>query len=391
MIRRRQNLMHKLKKFFYHIPSSAFDSHFEVKIANCKSELEAAFFLLSSKPRQLKCSIYTFLPQTVTIVVKYKGRVVGAMVLVKDSSLGLPSDLFYSDENSYLRKKGDQLVEIANLGVETDFRGKNESIQLLLMKYAFQFIKKFSYGNQLLMLVRPQSEEFYTKLWDFYRIGDLIKYKSSQQSSTVLLAWTVGRQSQKNWLKPARSFRSLKKRTAFLQTRDSRLSFPVLKEGQTITPVMTPELLEYFFVTKTSVYEELNLSTRKLFLEIFLQFFGEEKIQGFLNIEREYQLKEFRAPTSTEVTIQAHSTKYTGKIIDISTQGCFIELDEKFRSPQEDLTLSFRLGDQNLSVTGKALWRNENQLIRYPTGYGIKFDNPKQEIRNELQSWIKAG
>ncbi len=386
---RRLGLLEKWRKISYQVPNAAFDPLYRVKIADTKEELESAFRLLSQNPKEMKCSIYTFLPQTLTVVVKYKNLVVGTMVLVKDSPLGLPSDNFYSDENNQLRKKQEQLVEIANLGIDLKFQQQRESIQHLLMKFTYQFIKRFTYGSVLLMSIRPQSEKFYTRVWNFSRLGDIIKYKSSRESFTVLLAWNLNAPVKKSWLEIFQNKELKKKVNFFLVKPDVRLIFPLLKFGQTVRPVMTPELLEYFFVTKTSVYEELNLSTRKLFLEVFLQFFGEEKIQGFLNIEREYLLKEFRTPTRAQVEIQAESQRFTGKILDISSQGCFVELNEKIKS-LGDVTLSFRLGDQHLSVSGKALWRNEKQLVRYPTGYGIKFHAPKPEILHEVQSWIKA-
>ena len=385
-----RSFLQRLRHLTYEIPAPTFDPQFTVKVADSKDELEAAFRLTGQHSKELKCSIYSFLPQTVTAVVKYKNFVVGAIIIVKDSTLGLPSDQYYLDENTHLRQQGEQLIEISNLGIDPSFRVQSESIQHLLIKFSCQFIKKFMYGSVLLINTHPQSEVFFTQIWDFQRIGEIVKYKSSKTAYIVLLAWNLNDQPKKTWFEIFQSSKVHKNIKKFLDQEDRRFSFPVLKEGQVISPVMTPELLEYFFVTKTSVYEELNLSARKLFLEIFLQFFGEAKIERFLNIEHDYFLKEYRAPTRAKVTIQGDSEKYSGKIIDISSQGCFVELNEKFHSLQENLTLSFRLGDQNLSVTGKALWRNENQLVRYPMGYGIKFHKPKQEIINELQSWIKT-
>lgn len=384
-------LKQKIKKIFYDIPEPTFDPHFEVKMAENKDELEAAFRLLGQNSKELKCTIYSFLPQTVTAVAKYKNYVVGTIVLVKDSTLGLPSDQYYSDENMSLRQCGRQLVEIANLAIEQSFRPQSESIQHLLIKFAYQFIRKFSYGDVLLMNTHPQNEEFFTELWNFKHFGDVVKYKSAKNAYTVLLSWDIEEKIEKSFFDYFISNDVTKNVDRFINEPDPRLLFPVLKEGQLVNPVMTPELLEYFFVTKTAVYEELNLTARKLFLEIFLQFFGEAKIQRFLNIEREYFLKEYRTPTRAHVLIQSEHLQYTGKIIDISSQGCFIELNEKLRNIKDELTLSFKLGNQNISVTGNALWRNESQLLRYPTGYGIKFHKPKQEIIEELQSWIKTG
>lgn len=381
--------LERWRKISYEVPAAAFDPHFRIKIADTKEELESAFRLLGQKSNEIKCSIYTFLPQTLTVVVKYKNLVVGALVLVKDSPLGLPSDAFYSEENTRLRKRQEQLIEIAQLGIDTGFIKQSESIQHLLMKFTYQFVNRYAYGTTLLMSIRPRSEKFYTRAWDFYRLGNIIKYKSSREAYTILLAWELRRPSKKSWLEFFHNRSAKKSVSFFLIKPDVRLIFPVLKFGQTVRPVMTPDLLEYFFVTKTSVYEELNLTTRKLFLEMFLQFFGEERIQSFLNIEREYMLKEFRTPTQAQVVIQGESERYTGKILDISTQGCFVELNEKMNN-LNDLTLSFRLGDRHLSISGKALWRNERQLMRYPSGYGIKFHVPKPEILHEVQSWVKA-
>jgi len=383
----RNGWFQKLRDKRYQVPAMVFDPHFVVKVADTRDELESAFRLLGGGI-QLKCSIYMFLPQTSTIVTKYKGTVVGAMVLVKDSPLGLPSDQYFTDENTSLRHQGLQLVEITNMGVDPSFKQQNESLQHLLMKYSYQFARKYMAGNVLLMNVHPQSAGFYTKVWGFQRLGDVVNFKSAKNSLTVLLTWNLNKESKRNLAQSFATKDPQKNVALFLSERDTRMLFPILKEGQVISPVMTPDLLEYFFVKKSSVYEELTLSARKLFLEIFLQFYGEEKIQKFLSVERDYVLREFRVPTSTKVVVQAESACYMGKIIDITTQGCFIEMTEELRKEHHDLTLSFKLGDQTLSVTGKALWRNQNQLNRYPIGYGVKFDAPKQEILTELQSWV---
>ncbi len=385
----RKTLKQKIRQSFYKIPDAVFDDHFEVKIAESKDEFEAAFRLLGQHSKELKCTLHSFLPQTVTAIAKYKNYIVGTIVLVKDSTLGIPSDQYYLDENTILRHRGEDLIEITNLAVDPGFRLHSESIQHLLMKFSYQFVRKFSYGSVLLINTHPNSEDFFACRWNFHHFGDVVKYKSAKSAYIVLLAWPVQKHSHASPsifnLNHANKYVE-----QFINESDPRMIFPFLKEGQLMGSFMTPELLEYFFMTKTSVYEELTLSARKLFLEIFLQFFGEEKIQNFLNIEREFFLKEYRAPTRGSVIIKSSADEYNGKIIDISSQGCFIELHEKLKNSKDELTLFFKFGEQNLSITGRASWRNENQLLRYPTGYGIQFHSQHKEIIEELQSWVKA-
>ncbi len=386
----KKSLKQKIRQSFYKIPDTVFDQRFEVKIAETKDEFEAAFRLLGQQSKELKCTLHSFLPQTITAIAKYKNYIVGTIVLVKDSTLGIPSDQYYLDENTILRHRGEDLIEVTNLAVDPGFRLHSESIQHLLMKFSYQFVRKFSYGSVLLMNTHPNSEDFFTCRWNFHRFGDVVKYKSAKSAYIVLLAWPVYKQTQSPSPSLFTSNHGSQRVLQFINETDPRMIFPFLKEGQLMGPLMTPELLEYFFVTKTSVYEELTLSARKLFLEIFLQFFGEEKIQNFLNIEREFFLKEYRTPTRATVIIKSVTEEYTGKIIDISSQGCFIELHEKLKNNKDELTLFFKFGEQNLSITGRASWRNENQLLRYPTGYGIQFHSQHKEIIEELQSWVKA-
>jgi hypothetical protein len=391
-------MLKRFNNYNFFIPDFVWDPNFSVEIARNREDLEAVFKLqhetyvgrglIKPHPSGLRCTVYHFLPQTSHVVVKYKKSVVASMTLIADSSLGIPGDKYFSDEMTEMRKKGHKIVELSSFAVDRAFKISSKVMMHLLMKYSLNYVRRFMDCSQIVVNVHPSMANMYSTSWCFDKQSEVIKFHSSKSAYTMLLTHTLEKSFPRHFVKSFPSNELSRNAAKFVEATDNRFIYPYMAEGQVVHPVMSPELLEYFFIQKTNLYEELDLNTRQVFLEMYLQFFGEAEIERFLNLERDLTLKEFRIPVSTKVAIKVGPQFYVGKIRDLTSSGCFIEVPQEIRDPGNSLALTFKLGESQVHVQAKASWRNLNQQLRYGHGYGVRFDNQIHELRTELKSWL---
>jgi hypothetical protein len=374
------------------------------KIAEGQEDLESAFKLFHDcyvsqkriKPQRtgIYCQFYHFLPGTSTVVVKYRGIVIAAVSLVKDSILGLPADQFYPSELTHLRSTRAHLVEASSIAVTRHFRNKDAVATHLLIKYIYQFCARFLGSSHVIFSTHPERVNFYVDLWRLKKLGPPLQFQSSAESQMQGLVLDL---SNDQLLKLSMSFQaneSLRNLGSFLTDADERFKYPTRRVGQMVDLVMTPDLLEYFFLEKTHIYEELDMKSRKLFLEIYVQLFGAERMTRFLNLDVNFKLRELRMPVSATTGIRIGDHHGIGKILDISSKGCFIQAPSQFedyiRTQNGDVILSFRLGDRAFEAHGQILWKNQGRQVRYPNGFGVKFKTPLTEVKTEFTNWMKS-
>ncbi len=388
----------KISHIGYVIPELVWDSNFVIEIARSQEDLEAIFRLQHEsflarglmKPQAsgLRCTIYHFLPQTNHIVIKYKGLLIASMTLVADSPLGLPAEKYFTDEINQLRKTGEETVELSSFVVEKGFQGWSEALAHLLMKYALTYVKKFMASEQVILNVHPYVAKSFCKNWYFRKKSDVIRFHSAKSAQTVLLARALDEKSNKYFNRSFSSPQHGKNSAAFISLEDSRFRYPGTSEGQIMHPVMTPNLLQYFFLQRTNLYEDLDLATRQVFLEMYLQFFGEEEIEIFLNLERDMTLKEFRIPVSSKAAVQVGQQVLLGRVRDVTARGCFVEVPNEILGRHTSLSLSFKLGSAQVRVSGRTSWQNNQLQLRYGHGYGVRFDQQIQEVQSEIRNWL---
>lgn len=393
-----------MKNYFFKLNDFIFESGFEIKLAETQDELESAYRLLHDcyvhqgriKPNKsgLFCQGYHFHPETVTVVVKYRSGVVGTVSLIKDTVLDLDADQFYPEELAKLRSRGNRVVAATSLAVTRHFRNKNAIITHLLMKYIYLYSSRYLGASHVILLCHPSKASFYTNFWKFTSLGPSLKYRSSENGEIQGLCMPL---SAEQIVKITQNFNSTELNQnlgIFLNHVDERFKFPKRSVGQVVDLIMTPELLEYFFIKKTNIYEELSLSVRKMFLEIYVQLFGAQRMTKFLNLGKDFKLREYRMPVLTQSGIRVGNQYGLGKILDISTQGCFVQipsqLEDHLRIHTDDILLSFRLGEHAYEVQGHVIWKNQGNQQRYPKGIGVKFTEQITQINAEFLSWTKT-
>src|SRR4051812_31111604 len=99
-----ESFRHRLLRNSINIPTIQ-AGEFTFKIAENREELETAYSLLHDcyvthrlmkpHPSGLRCSVYSALPYTTTIIALRGEQIVGTVSLIKDSEIGFPSDKEY--------------------------------------------------------------------------------------------------------------------------------------------------------------------------------------------------------------------------------------------------------------------------------------------------------
>ncbi len=388
----------KMNHINFSIPELVWDQHFVIEIAKTQEDLEAIFRmqyesylsrgLMKAQTSGLRCTIYHFLPQTNHIIVKYKGLVVASMTLVADSPLGLPAEKYFTDEINQLRKTGQETVEFSSLVVENGFKGWSEALTYLLIKYAINYVKKHMASSQVVINVHPSMVKSFCRNWYFRQKSEVVKFHSAKSAQTVLLAHFLDAKNENYFFRSFSTSHYSKNSATFISAHDSRFVYPALREGHIVHPVMTPELLRYFFLQRTNLYEDLDLTSRQIFLEMYLQFFGEEEIERFLNLERDITLKEYRIPVSSRAAVQVGQEVLLGRVRDVTARGCFVEVPFNTLGRHTSLSLSFKLGESQVRVSGRTSWQNNQQQLRYGHGYGVRFDQKIQEVQSEIRNCL---
>lgn len=255
-----------------------FPAELELKIANTQAELEAGFRILHDsyvdirlmdpQDEGLRVTKYHLLPTTSTIVAKWKGEVVGIISFITDSPLRLPIDSAFDISN--LRRQQFKMGEISSLAVKKEFRTQNGLISLSLVRYVFEYAKMYLKIDKALVVCHPRWTDLYAGVLGMEPIKQpSIDYKFVKGAPAKGFIWnlqsvleTFGPKS--NGKKIGRSFKLF-----YSQRLPANFIFPKRKYYKTQDPVLTPEMLEHFFVKKTNTYSELKDQEKQIISSVY--------------------------------------------------------------------------------------------------------------------------
>jgi len=242
-----------------------------LKIAETRDELEECFKLLhdayvesgfmTPDPSGMRVTIYHALPTTTTLCAKYDGQVVGTISLIRESAIGVPLQKIF-DLNDVREKEG-QIAEVSALAVHRDFRKTGGSILFPLMKFMYEYCTTFFDTRHLVIAVNPSHIEMYESLLFFQRLSANVVQNYDFVNGAPAVGATLDLREapeifRKHYeSKPAR--RNL--HAYFTKIKLPNIEFPNRRFFTTNDPVLTPDLIDYFFNVRTNTFR--NLSDRK--------------------------------------------------------------------------------------------------------------------------------
>ncbi len=383
------------------IPKLCDDPDFQVKIAQTAEELEQAYRLLHNcyvrkgltEPTAsgLRCTFFSCLPVTTVVVAMYKSKVVGTVTLIKDSGHGLPSDKEFAGENAELRKQGHKLLEVSALAVSPDFRNTSHTVSLLLMKYLYNY-SSLADTDCLVCTIHPRAQDFYETLWGFRSNGRVVQYPFVNGALAVHSYLDL---KAPYWNKVIASFDTTRvdKNTAlWVMMKDDRFQYPIRQLGQVSDPVLTPQLLEYFFLEKTKLFSELLDYEKSVIVQTYTHYYGAKALQKFEQQLGNSDLREHRAEVAVTATVTHAGRHEICKMMNVSSGGAFLQLPRHLElTAGETLRIRFKLGQKQCTSEATVAWIRPEAVLSGPAGIGIQFSKPQSAVAMETKSFLWTG
>ncbi len=257
------------------------DKRLVLKIAETQEELEACFKLLHDAyvssgfmkpaPSGLRATIYHALPTTTTLCAKFDGEVVGTLSLIRESVFGFPLQAIF--DLKAVRARGGKIAEVSALAVHPDFRKTGGAILFPLMKFMYEYCTTFFDTRHLVIAVHPNRIEMYESLLFFKRLAEnkVDNYDFANGAPAVGATLDLRTAPRKYKDTYGRKPRRKNLYDYFVRTELPNIQLPQRRYHTTNDPVMTTELLDYFFNQRTQVFEHLTNREKMLLHAIYDQ------------------------------------------------------------------------------------------------------------------------
>jgi len=250
-----------------------------LKIADTREELEACFRLLHDayvssglmqpQPSGMRVTIYHALPTTTTLCAKYDGEVVGTLSLIRESVLGFPLQRIF--DLSALREKKGNIAEASALAIARPFRQTGGRILFPLMKFMYEYCTTFFDTRHLVIAVNPGHIEMYESLLFFQRLSQNVVENYDFVNGAPAVGATLDLDTASEIFRQHYGSKPPKRNlhAFFFQIRLPNIQLPARRFYTTNHPVLTPELLDYFFNVRTPVFSLLSERKKVLLHSIY--------------------------------------------------------------------------------------------------------------------------
>ena len=255
------------------------DPRLVLKIAETKEELEACFRLLHDayvdsgfmKPdlSGLRVTIYHALPTTTTLCAKFDGEVVGTLSLIRESVFGFPLQAIF--DLSKVRAQKGKIAEVSALAVHPKFRKTGGAILFPLMKFMYEYCTTFFDTRHLVIAVNPNRIEMYESLLFFQRLTETEVENYDFANGAPAVGASLDLREARGQLKRAYNAKKPRKNLYhyFTKLKLPNIVIPGRRYYTTNDPVLTPELLNYFFNQRTKVFSKLDNTEKALLYSIY--------------------------------------------------------------------------------------------------------------------------
>lgn len=250
-----------------------------LKIADTQEELEACFRLLHDAyvasglqkpdPSGMRATIYHALPTTTTLCATHEGEVVATMSLIRENAFGFPMQSIFDLQS--VRIKGGNIAEVSAFAVHPKYRRTGGAILFPLMKFMYEYCTNFFDTQHLIIAVNPDSIEMYESLLFFERLSEKKVDKYDFVNGAPAVGATLNLEIAPEMFKQIHGRRKQKRNlhTYFTELTLPDMRLPSRRYYTTNDPVMTPELLDYFFNQQTKVFANLDERKKVLLHSIY--------------------------------------------------------------------------------------------------------------------------
>lgn len=309
-----------------------------LKVAETREELEECFRLLHDAyvavgfmkpdPSGMRATIYHALPTTTTLLASYDNRIVGTISLIRESPLGFPMQKIFNIDK--IRQAGGKIAEVSALAIHRRFQSMGGVILFPLMKFMYEYSTKFFDTRHLVIAVNPRHIGFYESVLFFQRLKEVpVAHYDFVNGAPAVGAHVDLKSAPKIYKRyydskePAKNLYRY-----FTDLHMPNIVYPDKRFYTTNDPVMTPELLDYFFNKKTQVFARLTDQEKRIFREIYdIPAYHEvlpavpEAKGPHEGSHRQHQRFSVICPGTLLLASEGSSRTYNIKVVDCSLKG----------------------------------------------------------------------
>ena len=239
-----------------------------LKIAESREELEACFKLLhdayvssgfmTPDPSGMRVTIYHALPTTTTLCAKIGDQVVGTLSLIRESAIGFPLQRIF--DLTDIREKEGQIAEVSALAVHPRYRRTGGTILFPLMKFMYEYCTTFFDTRHLVIAVNPRHIEMYESLLFFKRLTANVVENYDFVNGAPAVGAALDLKHAPDVMRKAYASKPPNRNLHryFCETKLPNIQIPHRRFFTTNDPVMTPDLIDYFFNQRTTVFADLS-------------------------------------------------------------------------------------------------------------------------------------
>lgn len=295
------------------------------KIAETKDELEQAFKILhdgyvkdgymKEDPSGLRVTKFHALPSTTTLVAKKGDEVIGTVSIIRKGPLGFPCGDYF--DLSHLAPT-DVPAEISSLGIKDSYRSLKGEILFPMLKFLFHYSKEYFGVSHYIITVSPKWIDFYVAILMFEKLETKIdSYDFANNVPAV-----GGILNLKTSENVYHRVYGAKKDAAnlyrfFVDNSAHNMNFPMRKKCLVSDPVMTPEMIRYFYYERTNAAEQFTDDD----LHVLREIYNHKRYLNVFHEPRILQYKYFkRSHKRFDVLIKGNIVLENGNNIEVSIQ-----------------------------------------------------------------------
>lgn len=257
------------------------DPRLTFQIAETKEELEACFRILHDAyvaqgymkpaPSGLRVTSYHALPTTTTLCAKFEGRVIGTITIIRDGVFGFPLQSAF--DLMPVREKGGNIAEISALAIDPSFRKSGGSVLFPLLKFMYGYCRDYFDTRHLIIAVNPKMIELYESVLFFERLAERPIKRYAFANGAPAVGATLDLALAPDLFRSAYGGRAARKDLYdyFVSVNIEGIRMPERIIKVTNDPVLTPELLDYFFNRRTDVLSTLDARQLRLLREVYVE------------------------------------------------------------------------------------------------------------------------
>lgn len=366
----------RLERRMFQIHLGGLPKDIVFKLAETKEELEAAFGLLHDcyvregymlpKPSGLRVTPYHALPTTTTLIAKKENKVIATVSLIRQTGLGLPIETAY--DVSKVMAPGQQAVEISALAIAPEFRGKDAQILFWLSKYVLQYCYKYFAVDFMFIAMGPWKADLYENIILFERLHFIEKYKFSNNAPAVIAYLDLKNYSNKllsvYWDAPIE--RNVYAFIMIHQLPADQFQFPKRAIYTVSDPVLTPDLLRYFFAEKTTAFTDLTELQLATLHSIYKDYPEYRKVLPPSNIlvDSLKWTRKIRFQVSCPAVISMNGNKHIheSEVLQVSESGFMARVQHNV-SPGDEVFAQVRINNiEVIELQATAIWSNGEGL-----------------------------